>query len=357
MAPKQPLQHPNWCFTLHYGGAGQVSENDATITFWEALCEQAHYAIAGRETAPETGQAHLQGYVQLNDKQRITQLKKLPGGSTVHWEVAKGDERHNIVYCSKEDPQPLIHGDEPRELNPGKRERERWDDVLHAAKRGDFENIDSKTQVVHARSLDYIHTKYRATPKDLDPTQHMNLWIWGPTGTGKSRTAREYFEEHEMSMYYKTQNKWWDNYKDEDGFLIDDLEITNAQHLVVHIKQWFDMYAFQAEHKGGMKMIRPKEGVITSNFHPWDIFGEKEKEWYEPIMRRMRVIYLGPGPAPQKGPAIIEQNREPGTPLKRCDTPFPVAPGAPRKLYVSIPKDVINMTGSETDEDEMSQEE
>lgn len=56
--------------------------------------------IFGYETAPTTGTKHLQGYINLKTKERITGLiKKL--GTGIHFEKCKGSETDNIKYCTK----------------------------------------------------------------------------------------------------------------------------------------------------------------------------------------------------------------------------------------------------------------
>jgi len=93
-------------------------------------------------------------------------------------------------------------------------------------------------------------------------------------------------------MYDKMQNKWWDHYNMENFVLIDDLEKSNAQALIAHLKRWLDIYPFPAEVKQGVcRGIRPKLIIITSNFHPANIFGEDSH--LLPILRRCKILYAG----------------------------------------------------------------
>lgn len=53
-----------------------------------------------------------------------------------------------------------------------------------------------------------------------------------------------------------------------------------------HIKQWADHYPFSAESKGASVKIRPQKLVITSNYHPEEIWiGHQD---LEPILRRFK---------------------------------------------------------------------
>lgn len=359
----QSIQYPNWCFTYNYGGPGQFTRDDC-MEWWGSLeGSGVHYAVAGWETAPSTGQLHLQGYVQFDTKRRLEQLKKLAKGGTVHWERAKGDENSNELYCTK-GGDIIRLGEEPRQVNAGTREKKRWADALHACKDGRWDDVDPQLQIQYCRSLDYLRSKYRSPPADAAPgTKH--LWLWGPSGSGKSREARRIFLEKNMAFYYKMQNKWWDYYHDEPGVLIDDLEAVTCQHLIAHIKAWLDIYKFTAEFKGGATVLRPELIIITSNYHPWDIMSSHEKEWYEPIMRRIDCRYIGPAPEPQKGPPILLPPGSPITIIPETPLPAPVALTRSTSVATRIigrsqtPVPMVDLSGdvSDSDDDAISEPE
>lgn len=301
-------QYPNWCFTFHYTD----DTKDLVLKWWDALCAQAHYAIGGWEVCPTTGRDHLQGYVQFLKRRRLTELKRLPNGLGVHWEPAKGDEQQNIDYCSK-GGDTIVFGDEPRVINGGKREQQRWADTLKYAKAGQFELIDPQLQITQCKNLEFIRQKYLPKPDNLNHnTRH--IWIYGPSGSGKSYNARALFEQ---KFYDKSQNKWWDHYNGEENVLIDDLEQENGRALIAHLKRWLDIYPFVAEVKQGVcKNLRPENVIITSNFHPDLMFGDKP-QWLDPIMRRVKVFYLGTKPGdrdpcfPDVPPFLIAEQQLP----------------------------------------------
>ncbi|GBN06555.1 hypothetical protein AVEN_208681-1 [Araneus ventricosus] len=58
------------------------------------------HLVLGRDSCPDTGCQHLQGFVYFNERQRFLAFKKLFPDS--HLEVAKGSPEQNKVYCTKD---------------------------------------------------------------------------------------------------------------------------------------------------------------------------------------------------------------------------------------------------------------
>lgn len=54
------------------------------------------------------------------------------------------------------------------------------------------------------------------------------------------------------------------------------------------LKIWVDIYAFRAEVKGGSITIRPEKIIVTSNYHPSEIWSDDTT--LEPLLRRFKIV-------------------------------------------------------------------
>lgn len=93
--------------------------------------------------------------------------------------------------------------------------------------------------------------------------------LWGPTGMGKTRLAREGAKKHGVDFFEKSAGtgQWWDGYNDEPYIIIDEMEGQATIDFRV-LLQLTGGYGVTVQNKGGMKYIKPRWVVLTSNKHP-----------------------------------------------------------------------------------------
>jgi len=120
-------------------------------------------------------------------------------------------------------------------------------------------------------------------PPPLDKLD--NEWIWGKTGVGKSTIARK----ENPGFYDKSHNKWFENYKNEEVILIDDLSKDAATWIASYLLRWGDHYPFPIDVKYASNNIRPKRIIVTSNFPPSDFFAG---DTLDAILRRYKVRHI-----------------------------------------------------------------
>lgn len=74
--------------------------------------------------------------------------------------------------------------------------------------------------------------------KDLVGDPHdFNLWIHGEAGVGKTGYYRDYFATR-GGIYNKDKSKYWNCYNGESAVLIDDIELSDAGHMLGLLKKW-----------------------------------------------------------------------------------------------------------------------
>jgi hypothetical protein len=121
------------------------------------------------------------------------------------------------------------------------------------------------------------------------------LWLWGPTGTGKSKKAFENYSP-ETHYVYPYDGLWWDNYVGQKTVIFDEFR---AQVPFSMLLKLMDRHPMTVSQRGKEPMPFTSELVIiTSCSKPEEIYNNvlSETENISQLLRRCEVERLGPLP-------------------------------------------------------------
>ena len=270
----------SWCFTLN-----NYTQDEYTKVL-ETLSE-CKYFIVGKEVG-DGGTPHLQGYCTFPRRYYFNAVRD-KFGPRFHIEGAKGTARQNREYCRK-DGDFTEGGDIPQE---GRKERcsSRKDAAIALAGR-----LEQGHRGISEFASEFPEHWYFAGSAMLRNAQSLIRpvdrptidveWIHGEPGTGKSRYAHDKFPE---AYIKEPRTKWWNGYLQEKEVIIDDFGPGGID--INHLLRWFDRYKCLVETKGGMMALHASSFVVTSNFHPKDIFkwGDEVNPQLPALLRRVSI--------------------------------------------------------------------
>lgn len=109
------------------------------------------------------------------------------------------------------------------------------------------------------------------------------IWVWGPTGSGKTRQV----VENETDLWISGKNlKWWQGYENQEATLFDDFR---ADFCTFHeLLRILDRYPYTVEVKGGHRELNSKRMYITSCYPPGEVY--RTREDIEQLMRRCTEV-------------------------------------------------------------------
>lgn len=272
-ARRDNLRSLYWCFT--FNNPPSVDEPKS----WPDV----RYAVWQKERA-SSGTLHLQGYLVFNSRKRLSTLKKL--SSSVHWEKRNGTHTQAKLYCQKADTRvegPWIIGDDSGIPDCGGTRTDLLD-VKQAIDEGKNESFIYEhffeTCARHYKFFREYRSKVKGVPRDWKTQVYV---LWGPTGTGKSRAAREAAPQ---AFWKSPRSHWWDGYDGQLDVVIDEFYGWIPYDELLRI---LDEYALQVQVKGGHVSFVARRVIITSNKPP--------QEWYdpsrcpfEPLKRRLENV-------------------------------------------------------------------
>lgn len=145
-----------------------------------------------QERCPTTGRLHHQIFAAFSKNQRLSAVKAKVGAG--HWEPSRSEAAEAYVW--KEQTRVPDTQFELGARAVKRNSKTDWDQVLAAAKRGDFTSIPSDVQVRYYRTLQSIAVDHQ---EPIGVEKVVNVYH-GRSGTGKSRRA---WEEGGINSYAK----------------------------------------------------------------------------------------------------------------------------------------------------------
>lgn len=246
---------------------------------------ETQYTVLGCEVGSKCGTPHFHAQLCFTNPRSLDHMR-----ATFKCDVriCKGSPDEVREYCIK-DGDFIEHGTIPKSpKRRGADEKARYEKARELARSGEIDDIDADIFIRHYNAIKRIHADRVEAMSVPSRDELDNEWYWGPTGTGKSKRARM----ENPDAYIKNSNDhWWCGYsKGLEGHavvILDEVQKTDGPQLAKFLKIWADHYAFRANVKGGSYVIRPQKLIVTSNYHPQEIFHNLQD--LDPILRRFKI--------------------------------------------------------------------
>lgn len=268
---KKRLQSWSWCFTLN-----NYTDEEEFFLMFDLM--PIKYICFGHEIGSE-GTPHLQGYCEISYRVDLNVIKRWRGFERMHLEPRRGTQAEAIAYTKKSDTATWFECGEIRKLRPGTRRD--LDDVRRIALE------EGMKEVVPWANLQQIRVaeKYLEYCEPKRCWKPVISWLYGPTGTGKSRLAHSIAPE----AYTKSDSsKWWNGYDRHESVIWDDFRDSDVPFN--DLLRLLDRYECRVETKGGMRQFVPREIIITSTVPPSELYKNLPHERKDQLLRRIDFV-------------------------------------------------------------------
>lgn len=246
-----------WCFTINNPG-------DYIVPFDPV---QMEYLVWQRERGEAAGTEHIQGYVRLKKKSRMSAVKLLLGRDDPHLEMAKGSEEQNRQYCTKEETRiagPFEHGTYKAEAG---RQGARTDVT---ALKSLIKTGATRATIAEAHPdllLRYPSGVAALQEALLPPAPaEREIWVhvlWGDTGTGKTHRVRKSYPN---AYIVRPGRDPWGQYSRQDVIIFE--EFSPLDWKVTEMNTYLDKWPCQLDARYTNKEAHWTKVFILSNLDP-----------------------------------------------------------------------------------------
>jgi len=283
-------------FTLNGYTSEQLSHlRDEVPGECEYMCFQPELGSSGNK--------HLQGVICFQHPRMLTGVRRVFSPCKPHIEAMAGSVEQAVAYCSKEETRDsdagfsfTEWGERPRKgAGAGKGSRSDLSEVCASALRGSTLNDIAKS---HPEQFIKFHSGITAlVSATVKPRRSQTelVWYYGPTGSGKSRTA---YSENPDAYAKNPGNKWWCGYSQESVVILDDYRADFCKFS--ELLRYADWNPLLVEYKGGTTHFNSKKIIITCPDHPTVVWASRGAEKLNQLLRRITEIrWFGDGPEPE----------------------------------------------------------
>lgn len=236
------------CFTL----------NNYTLNEYDSIRDhierESSYGVVGKERG-DAGTPHLQGYVEYANPRSFKALKEIYPRAHLEKKSRYSTNTQAAEYCKKEldfwEHGSMIPEAQGKRSDLAKISEDIGDD------NGIKDLVDSRAITSHqhlcvAEKL----MKYYEPERTWKPEVY---WLFGASGTGKTRAAIEACEKPWIS---NDSLKWFCGYDGQEDVILDDFRADDCNfHFLLRI---LDRYPLRIPIKGGYRSWRPRRIFITT---------------------------------------------------------------------------------------------
>jgi len=282
-----------WVFTDN--GTTGTQGKELVPEAWKTLPAGVRYITWQYERA-DTGQLHLQGYIELVKAQYLSWLHANIS-STARFRVRRGTQEEAVVYVHKEETR--LEGF--------------WELGKKTRGTGMRTDLDSFRDAISAgtplRDLQHDHilclSKYPRLYHMLAPLARPirrkghGVYVtlcYGRPGTGKTRSIYDQWED--SPQFYRIPSCrsggiWMSGYDFHEKVLLDEFAGASSHMRLDRLLEITDRYPLRLETKGGFVWFHPKELAITTTTHPryWYVW-DKRSDHYAALRRRIHKVLL-----------------------------------------------------------------
>lgn len=280
------------CFTINNYSVNEVKrlkENGRELK----------YIIFQLERGNGEGTRHIQGYAYSHNAKTLKGWKEIVG-SRAHVEFSRGSVGDNKKYCSKEETRDVdayqqpefveLLGDvaKPYEFGMEPTQGSRTDLAELAKSAADTSiPLEELLQRFPDGYLKFYKgvSAIRSVVTGKRDWKSQVIWLYGPTGTGKSRVANAIAD----AAYWKPgSSKWWDGYASHEDVIIDDYrrDLCTFSELL----RLFDRYPYMVEAKGVSFQMVAKRIIVTTPKDPQGTWEGRTEEDLAQLTRRIDII-------------------------------------------------------------------
>ena len=157
---------------------------------------------------------------------------------------------------------------------------------MRLAKERQFEEIADRFPAIYLRYRTALHAVAIDFDKELNGKPAV-IWLYGDTGTGKSRFAHDFSKDCWVSG---DDLKWFDGYQQQECVIFDDFRPGMCTYH--YLLRLLDRYPIRVQIKGGFVRFKPKIIFITAYGPPSLLFKNLEaNDSLDQLKRRVDLTF------------------------------------------------------------------